>query len=89
MKSRKNRKLLDNLAKRTKQPAPARKDCTHNAWDGEHILAVGHGREHIGLDPLAIGKHALLMATGAEVAPLARECEQAARLHRPAAARVV
>ena len=76
MKSRKNWKLLDNLAKRTKQPAPARKDCTHNAWDGKNVLAVRHGCENVGFDPIAIGEHALLMATGAEVARLTRECEQ-------------
>ena len=43
---------------------------------GEDLLPVRHERENVLIDPLAIQEHALMVATGSEIARLAGEGEQ-------------
>ena len=46
------------------------------ARNGEDVLPVRHRSEHLGLDPVAVGQHPLLVAARAEVAGLAAERQQ-------------
>jgi hypothetical protein len=56
--------------------ALARKDRPQNSGQGEHVLAVRDRGENVFLDPFAVGQHAFLVATGAEVPGLAGKSEQ-------------
>ena len=48
-------------AKHTEITAMIAEERSGQLRQGEHILAVWHRREHLILQPLAVGEHALLM----------------------------
>ena len=67
---------FDDMAKTGKQTAPARKGETQDFGDGEYILPVWHRCQHVFLDPIAAGEHALLVAARTKLARPARERQQ-------------
>jgi hypothetical protein len=58
-------------AKLTEITATIAKERSGQLQQGEQILAVWHRREHVVLQPLAVGEHALLVTARTEVASLA------------------
>ena len=69
---------LYDVAQPAQQRAPAGEDRPQHAGQGEYVLPVRNRRKHVRFDPFAVGEHALLVATRAEVPRLAREREDAA-----------
>lgn len=66
----------DDLAEPGEQLPPLPEIWPHQFRQGEHVLAVGDGGEHVFLDPFAVGQHALLVAARTEVAGLAGEDQE-------------
>src|SRR5688572_5898995 len=66
----------DDAAELSEKRAAVSEERPDELRNGEDILPVRNRPQHATLDPLAVGKHALLMAVRAEVARLAGEGEQ-------------
>jgi site-specific DNA recombinase len=67
---------LHDMTQLPEQCAPAREDRPKHPGYGEDVLPVRNGRENVFLDPIPIGKHALLVTARAEIASLAGKREQ-------------
>jgi hypothetical protein len=64
------------MAQLPEQSAPAREDRPQHSRYGEDVLPVRYGCKNAFLDPIPIGKDALLVAARAEIPGLAGKREQ-------------
>ena len=62
---------LNDMAQLAEQFAPAREDRPQHPRYGEDVLPVRNRRKNVLFDPIAIGKHPLLVAARAKVPRLA------------------